>query len=170
MSDEEDPEVVADLRLRAYTAASRKGMSEAQFGAAIKAAATPKIIDRVPCRNRCGAVVSWTEEAEDTFQTFNRQLARKMEAELDKTKIVFCNSCRIAGGLLSAERNRKQVDFIAQLIRELKNGNGIKEDREKEIIEKLKKAGHPDVEGLQQAIRDKAATKSGGRKFSKGAL
>lgn len=167
MSDELDPEVIADLRLREYTARSRPGLSDAAFGQAIRAAAIPKVVDRVPCRNRCGAVVAWTEEAEDTFQTFNRQLARKVEAQLDKTRIVFCSTCRTNGLAMGAERNRKQVDYIAPLIRELKNGPSA--DRYREILDSLRKAGHPDVDGLHAALLEKAAAK-GTKRVARGSL
>ena len=163
MSDEMDPEVAADLRLRE---ASRFDRSRNQGD--MPKYVPAKVIDRVPCRNRCGAVVSWTEEAESTFQTFNRQLAKKLEPQLDKTKIVFCNTCRASGVAQAADRNRKQVDYIAGIIRELKGG--LDGDKYREAIDKLKKAGHPDIDGLEQALREKAASKPGGRKFSKGSL
>jgi hypothetical protein len=161
MSDIEDPEVIADLKLRAATEHDRLRSRE------MPAFVPSPVIDRVPCRNRCGAVVGWTEQAEETFQTFNRELARKMEPQLDKTRIVFCNTCRMAGGALSADRNRKQVDFVAQVIRELKSGlNG---EKYQEAIQKLRKAGHPDVEGLEQTLRDKEAAKPS-KKFTRGSL
>lgn len=168
MKDELDPEVVADLRLREYTAKSRQGLSDAGFGQAIRDTATPKIVDRVPCRNRCGAVVGWTEEAEHTFDTFNRQLARKMEPQLDKTQIMFCPSCVAAGRELRAQGLRGLVDKIAVAIRELKDG--CDDERQRELLKKLEKAGHPDVPGLEQWLREKAASKQGSRKFTRGSL
>jgi hypothetical protein len=162
MSDEEDPEVEADIRLRE---SSRFDRSRNQGDAPTYV--PPKIVDRVPCRNRCGSVVSWTEEAENTFQTFNRHLAGRAEAQLDKTKIAFCNTCRTAGVGLAAERNRKQVDYIAARVRELKGG--CNSDRYGELLKELTKAGHPDVDGLRQALTDKANAKSS-KRVAKGSL
>ena len=68
MSDEEDPEVLADIALREHTAATRPRMSEADFAAAIRQTASPNVIGVVPCRARCGAVVDWTAEAEQAFE------------------------------------------------------------------------------------------------------
>jgi hypothetical protein len=162
--DEQDPEVVADLQLRAYTAASRKGLSDAQFGDAIKAAATPRIIDKVPCRARCGRLTEWTEEAQDAFDTFNRKLSGEREAPLDKTRIAFCDNCRKLGATYAADRNRKQVDALAVLIRELKDEPPPNTQRERELVEAIKKAGHPDVEGLVQTVREKRAKQPTGKR------
>lgn len=144
--DEEDPEVVADIRFREASTRDRSRSGEARWQA-------PEIVDRVPCRARCGSLVDWTEEAEERFAIFNRQLKRKMEAPLDKTKIVFCDGCRTKGLKAAAERNRDAVEFMKPLILELRGEPAPKGEREREIIEKLKKAGHPDIEGLCQAIK-----------------
>lgn len=147
MSDE-DPEVVADLRLRAATERDPNRSRE------MPRYEPAKIHSHVPCRGRCGAIVSWTEEAEHAFQTWNRVLAAKAEAPLDKTRIVFCNTCRQRGAELTADANRKKVDAMAAAIRELKIG--CHEHRENELLDKLEQAGHPDVPGLRQWLRDNA--------------
>lgn len=166
MSFEEDPEVVADLRLRAYTERSRTGISTEAFGAAVRQAATPpRIVDKVPCRGRCGALVDWPEDAEDRFQLFNRILASKAEAPLDKTRITFCDKCRATGMAMQGERNRKATDMMQQLIAELKAGPKSS-DRERELLEKIKKLGHPDVNELVQAIKARRDAKSNVRRNS----
>jgi len=158
VSYEEDPEVVADLQLRSYTERSRKGISTEAFGAAVRQAAMPpRIVDKVPCRGRCGSLVDWPEDAEDRFQLFNRILAAKAEAPLDKTRIVFCDKCRAQGMAMQGERNRKATDMMRQLIVELRAG--AKPERERELLDKIKKLGHPDVEGLVQAIQARRETK-----------
>jgi hypothetical protein len=163
VSDEIDPEVLADMQLRSYTEASRPRMSEAAFAAGVRAAATPNVIGVVPCRGRCGAVVDWTEEAEQAFETWNRILLGKREAPLDKTRITFCNSCRARGARLSAENNRKQVDRLAELVRELKDEPPPSPSRERELLEAIKALNHPDVDALVQTIREKR-TKSPGKR------
>lgn len=162
-NDDIDPEVLADIRLRE---SSKYDSTRTSVGA-MPTWTPPKVIDRVPCRARCGAVVSWTEEAESMLQTFNRILARRVEPELDRTKTLFCSSCRTRGADLAAERNRKQVDAIAAMIREIKNG--ASSDRYRELLDNLRKAGHPDVDGLHQALLDKANSKPA-KRITRGSL
>ena len=158
MSDEMDPEVLADLRLRASTERDRSRSRE------MPAYQPARVVDRVPCRGRCGSVVEWTEEAEEAFVTWNRVLARRDEAPLDKTRIVFCNACREEGAKAAAERNRKMVNAIADAIRELKNG--CESHREHELLDKLERAGHPDIAGLKQWLRERSA--KGNKRVSRG--
>jgi hypothetical protein len=163
VSDFEDPEVEADIRLREST---RYDTSRNLTGKA-PTWTPPKVLDRVPCRARCGAVVAWTDDAEEKLQIFNGILKRKMEPEIDRTKTLFCNSCRVKGAEMSAERNRKQVDFVAERIKELKNGAGG--DRYRELLDQLRKAGHPDVDGLHQCLLEKAAQKPS-KRITRGSL
>jgi hypothetical protein len=158
MSDE-DPEVLADLRFRESSARDRTRTGETRW-------TPPKVVDRVPCRGRCGSVVEWTEEAEEAFTTWNRVLAKRDEAPLDRTRIVFCNACRAEGARAGAERNRKMVDAIAGAIRELKDG--CESHREHELLDKLERAGHPDIPGLKQWLREKNA--KGSKRVTRGAL
>lgn len=161
MSDETDPEVLADLQLRAFTERDQTRSRE------MPAYRPARVVDRVPCRGRCGSVVEWTEEAEEAFTTWNRVLAQRDEAPLDKTRIAFCNACRDEGTKAAAARNRKMVDAIAGAIRELKDG--CDPARELELLGKLEKAGHPDIVGLKQWLANKANSKSN-RKITRGAL
>ena len=166
--DQVDPEIQADIDLRNSSARARPGLSLSDFAAKLKATAVPVIHSHVPCRGRCGSVVAWTQEAEDTFQMFNRQLASSMDAPLDKTKIAFCDKCRKYGANLAADRNRKAANATADLIRELRGGTKAPEppgpaptpEKERDIIEKLRALGHPDIEGLTRTIRDARESKS----------
>jgi hypothetical protein len=159
MSFSEDPEVVADIKLRAATL--RDSSRSREMPTFIPA----RITGQVPCRGRCGSLVDWTEEAEERFAIFNRILARKMEAPLDKTRIAFCNKCRTTGMAMQGERNRKATDLMKQFIVELKNGPKSAE-RERELVDKITKLGHPDVAGLVQAIQERKASKSSARRGS----
>lgn len=159
MSDEMDPEVLADLRLRAATERDPSRSRE------MPSWSPPKVHSQVPCRGRCGAVVDWNEDAEERFQIFNRELERRNEAPLDRTKIVFCNACRAEGAKAAADRNRKLNDAVGAAIRELKMG--CQSHREHELLDKLEKAGHPDIAGLRQWLKDQAAK---GKRGNKGDL
>jgi hypothetical protein len=150
--DEEDPEVIADLKLRAYTERDRSRSRE------MPTYVPAKIIGQVPCRGRCGALVEWPEDAEERFAIFNRILASKAEAPLDKTRIAFCSRCVARGREGAADANRKGVEGMARLIRELRSDPGPNFEREKEILEKLK-PHHPDLTGLVEAIRIRRLSK-----------
>lgn len=160
MSDEIDPEVLADIRLRDATTRDQTRSGEVRW-------VPPHIVDRVPCRNRCGSLVDWTEEAEDAFQKFNGMLAGKADAPLDKMQIMFCRRCRAEGEKKRADGLRGFYDRVNEAIRELKNG--CEPSRERELLEKLHRAGHPDVKGLEQCLRDKANAKSS-RRVARGSL
>lgn len=163
MSDEIDPEVLADLRLRARTERERPAVPPS----ALKWSPSPTIA-KVPCRARCGNVTDWTEDAEDRFRIFNRELERRNEAPLDKTRIVFCLKCQEIGAKMAAERNRKHIDALAEVIKRIKASSNPEEERED--IEKLKKLNHPDVQGLLQAIRARLDAKGASRKLRKDSL
>ena len=156
--DSDDPEVIADLRLRASSQYDRSRTGEVPW-------TPPKIHSQVPCRNRCGALVDWTEEAQEAMEVWNRVLARRGETPLDQTRVVFCNPCRAGGRKQLAANNRKLVDDVAKAIRELKAG--VELHRENELLDKLEKAGLPDVSGLRQWLADKANKK---QKVTRGSL
>lgn len=158
MRDETDPEVLADLRLRDTSMRDCTRTGEAHW-------TPPKIHSKVPCRGRCGSVVDWAEDAEERFQIFCRELAKRNQAQLDRTQIVFCDNCRAIGNLAAAQRNRKLVDAVAVAIRELKDG--CEPHREHELIDKLTRAGHPDIAGLVQWLKDK---KNSAKRVTRGAL
>lgn len=154
---DDDPEVRADLELRDSTARDRPRKSYEQVKWS-----PPVIVGQVPCRGRCGAVVDWPEDAEHSFQVFNGQLERTNQAPLDKTRIVFCEKCRAYGATLAADNNRKHVDKLAEVIRELRGGTTHPEapgpaphpDRERELLEQLRKLHHPDPVAFEIALRE----------------
>src|SRR5689334_13171709 len=109
MSDRElDPEVLADLRLRAATERERGHLRDAPM----PTWQPPKIVDRVPCRGRCGNLVDWTDAAEERVAVFNRRLLATREAPIDKTRVVFCSACSAKGREMAAENNTKKADAM----------------------------------------------------------
>jgi hypothetical protein len=159
--EEIDPEVEADIALRERTVRERRGMSETGFAEAIREAATPRIVDQVPCRGRCGGLCDWTAEAEEQFAMFNRELLRRREAPLDKTRIVFCQACIDRAAPIRATEARKHVEYIADLVRRVKASSNP--EGERELLEKLKKASHPDIPGLLEALRTRGQKQPGTR-------
>lgn len=160
MSDDIDPEVRADLQLRARTERERTSVTPVWT--------PPKIHSKVPCRGRCGSTCEWTEDAEERFQIFNRELERRNEAPLDKTKIVFCLACAAVGADAAAKRNRKMVDAVGDIIRELKAGTDAA--HELDLLHKLEKAGHPNIEGLKQWLVENKTKNSAGGRLRRGSM
>ncbi len=151
-----DPEVLADLRLREATERDATRSREMPKYVA------PRIVERVPCRARCGQLADWTDEAEQAFETFNRALAAKADAPLDKTKIAFCSACVDEGRKLIADNSRKHVDKLAEKVRELKDSERPWD--EGELLSQLRKLGHPDIPGLVSALRDRRDKQPAGRR------
>lgn len=164
MSFDEDPEVVADLQLRAATERDRtrtRGVGAYDWQA-------PTAVTRWPCRGGCQALIDVTDEATHALDVYNRELARRGEALLDTSRTAFCNACRERGAAIAADRNRKHVEAVAKLVVELKTDPGPMPEREWEIINNLRLMHHPDVDGLVQSIRERRDRGKQGKRGSKG--
>lgn len=161
MDDEhDDPEVAADLRLRTETEATRP---RRDFGALLRRASeSPVYVDHWPCRAGCNRMVPIEQEAVRGLEVFNAQLKRRGEDPIQQAKVVFCDECRAKGVSMAAERNRKHVDALAALIRELRGGTTHPEppgpspapEREVEICRAIRLMHHPDPEALFRAVRE----------------
>jgi len=155
--DDEDPEVRHDRMLREE---SMRDTSRTR-GKGIYDWKPPVFVCHWQCRGKCGAMVGITQDTIDHLEQFNRYLERRGEPPIDTTKTVFCDACIKYGKSLQGDNNRNRVDALAELIRELKNS--IAPDRERDLIERIRKAGHPDVDALVQVLTEKRA-KGVGRK------
>jgi hypothetical protein len=118
-------------------------------------------IGTVACRGRCGARVEWTESAEDAFVLWNRILGSRRELPLDRDVVVFCASCRTTGIAMQGDRNRKAACAMRDAIRELRDCTHPQ--RERDLVERIKKLGHPDADGLVSAIRERRQQQRPGR-------
>lgn len=150
MSKSPDPESLADLALRSETehdtSRTRKEPSWSR----------PKITDQWPCRT-CGEPVDVTAEAHDALNVFDRILAERGEQSLDTNAIMFCNACRDKHRASAADRRSRENAALKALIVKLKASR--QPEQEHELIAQIRNWGHPDVEGLVQAIRDRLASK-----------
>lgn len=144
MSDDEDPEVVADRRLQAATIRQRGGKHE---GASYR---PPVIVAEWPCR-ACKKPYGVTEDAVEAYETWNRELARRGDVPLDSKAIVFCDSCRAVYTDTAPSRRRGQVERMRPVIQQLKRSNSP--EQEYALLKQLDAWGHPDVPGLVGAIR-----------------
>lgn len=156
--DDEDPEVERDLVLRS----SSQRDSKRSRGEGIYAWTQPDIVERWPCRGAekgCTAMVEITQEVLDGLAAFDREIARRGEAKLLRSQLVWCRSCRGQIMAIRAEKLRERCGAMAALIRELRLGCDV--IREREITDQLTRWGHPDVQGLVRSIQER---RSGGGK------
>lgn len=150
MSEEIDPEVLADLQLRKASEHDRTRTRTANYSWR-----PPEDVAHWKCRNpKCSAMVGVTQEAVDAAAVFDRELHRQRESPLDRERIAMCVECRQLFFKQRADKNRAQVDGLAGLIRELK-GDPPRPDRERTLIEQIRHMHHPDVDALVQAIRER---------------
>jgi hypothetical protein len=153
---DEDPEVVADLQLRARTERERGGRAARE-----PSWSPPVIAARWRCRGcKSDWLVDVPVDAVAAYLTFNEELKRRGEEPLDESRIVFCDECRDKGRRMAPEGRRNQVERLRSVIQKLKASRRPEEERE--LILQCTALGHPDVEGLVSSLRDKRAAKQKG--------
>lgn len=158
MEQQHDPEVEADLRLRASSLRDQSRTREARYDWL-----APAFVGQWRCRNpKCGAWVPVTEDALHAAATFNQQLRRKGEEPLDLNGIVFCEPCREEFRRTAADRRRAQVERMRAAIIELKSCRNP--ERQRMLVEQLRIWYHPDVDGLVQWMRERDSVGNGRRK------
>lgn len=150
---EPDPEVVADLQLRARTARERP-RTEAQVDKVL-AWQPPEIVGQWRCRTCGSKFMPITADALEYARMWNRILQRRGEAPLDPERIVFCDDCRELHRSHGADKRRDEVDRMAEEVRKLKNA--ADPTSEQATIRTLRELGHPDVDGLVHSLTAKAA-------------
>ena len=165
MSDEMDPEVLADLRLRE---SSEHDKSRTR-GEGVYDWKSERVIGMWRCRNsKCAMHVPVTQDAYDHLEVFNRELAKKGEKPISTGEVMYCERCETEHKRTASIRRRNAVERMASVIRQLKAGEKritiyTREtlegpwvpDRtvdEREAFEQLEQWGHPDVEGFRQAL------------------
>lgn len=152
---EPDPEVIADLQLRAATERDRSRSRPESYEWS-----PPKIVGKWKCRNpECAGFADVPEIAMERFFAFSAQLRSRGEGSLDPTKILYCEPCQAAYKASAPDRRRAQVERMAVEIRKLKESGDP--TRERDLIAQLEEWGHPDVDGLVKAITDRRVADSG---------
>jgi hypothetical protein len=157
VSEELDPEVVADLRLRAYSErdSSRARVSEHHL-------ATFRPDDPVAewkCRNpNCARFMPVTQEAIDRLDDANRHWPKKAgQPPLKSYEVAMCDACSQWVKDNRSQRLRDKVTKLADLIRRLKDSTHPREATE--LLADIAKCHHPDIPGLLDAIEAKRASK-----------
>jgi len=166
MSDEIDPEVIADLKLRAYSQFdSTRSRGEGVYDWKPPAAVTQWKCKTPPCKS----FVDVDAETVERWEIFNKRLRANGDSKGDARPIashdvMLCDSCRAEHAKIQPQRLRKRTDRMADVIRQLKAGESVirfetNEGRHSanrtETFAKLIEWGHPDVTGLQQSLAEK---------------
>lgn len=155
---EPDPEVLADLRLRAQTERERP-RTESQVRAVYAWKPSP-VVGKWKCRTPpCTHFVDVTEEAMERWAQCNAWLRAEGQEPLDTSTILRCDVCEREMRRVRAGKLRERVDNIAGLIRRLKDSANPR--GEVAIVKQLREWRHPDVDGLLQALDGKSSTRKG---------
>lgn len=155
---EPDPEVLADMRLRD---SSERDPTRTR-GAGVYDWKPAILVEQWPCRSgSCGNTVGATLDDLQRRDQMNRELYRRGQSDIAKDKSMFCESCRASARKGQSERNRRACDEMAVLIRQLKEQRTGPEAgiTERELVKRLESMGHPDVQGLVDAIKNKSAAR-----------
>ena len=162
MTDEQDPEVLADLRLRASSMHDRTRARPTK-----SAWSPPAIVDRWPCKTGCGAMVDVPIDAVQALDVFNAQLKRQREKPIAPSQVMVCDKCKATLLEQEAEEKRTRAERVSFHVAALGASKGIPTE-EHGILEQLKRWGHPDPEGLAKAIAERRAAERGSNKPRRG--
>jgi hypothetical protein len=149
MSDEMDPEVIADLKLRAY---SERDSSRGKVTEDHIANWRPDgVVTQWKCRmEKCMRFMDVTQEGIDRLDDANAHLAKRGEPPLKSFEVAICQTCmRMRAGDVG-RRLRERVTGLAENIRKLKEH--AKPRQASELLAAIIKAKHPDLPGLLDAI------------------
>lgn len=158
MSNEPDPEVLADLDLRESSVHDRSRTRPTEY--ALGRWATDADVAWWYCKglnkaNPCPqkAIVGVTADVVEQVFRFNAMLRSRGEPPLDTAELVRCMACRRGIAAQRPAALRKRCDEMAECIRQLKASSDPR--RERELIKQIETWGHPDVPGLLQAIDER---------------
>ncbi len=153
MSDEElDPEVLADLQLRAASEhdATRTRISPAAIGTWKPDAD----VTTWPCRRPgCEQPVGVTQDAIDYLAMCNGWLRKRGEREIPTDAVMLCEPCRKRLQGIYEKAHEKQRERCRELVQKLKASATPR--NEHEIIRALEDVKHPDVSGLIESLAAK---------------
>lgn len=163
MSDEIDPEVLGDLRLRVateYDSSRTRGEGTYNWK-------QPDMVGAWPCRfPGCAQLVGVDEDTMAQLAQFNGYLRKRKEAPIDINQILMCPKHEALFKQERSYRLHEKVQKLAGLIKQLKaHANPRKAT---ELIAEITSLKHPDVAGLLDAIE--ARQNSGGKRQKRGEL
>lgn len=156
MSEEIDPEVLADLQLRKaseYDSTRTRGLG-------VYAWKPPADVAQWPCRRPgCGAMVGVTQDTVDYLAMTNRWIAEgRLVDQLDKRPlasdaVVLCADCRVLLEKMREEKSAARRAETRDLVQRMKASPNPR--NEHELIKRLSQLHHPDVTGLIESLAAK---------------
>lgn len=166
MSFDEDPEVLADLRLRESSAYDRERARPVDIS---KLWSPPVFVAEWRCRfpgpkspaPPCRVMIPVSSDDVERLQIHNDELSRRGEQPIETHEVMLCDAHRKLAAEYRAKRLPELHTKLRDAIQKLKQSNSPR--IEKELIETLHKLHHPDVEGLLQALEEKLGSKRKGR-------
>lgn len=150
MTREPDPEVIADLQLRAMSERDSTRTRGADYSWT-----APEVIGKWKCRNRaCSTLCDVTEDTMARWADSNVMCRRRGWPTIETHEVLICDSCRVLVENKRCEKRKAQREQTAELVRRLKDSPDPR--REKHIVEQLEKLNHPDIIGLLESLAEKA--------------
>lgn len=151
MSDEleMDPEVIADIKLRAAT---ERDPTRSRKLPRFEPSPT---VGHWPCRNNaCQMPCEVTQAGVEMFDMFNKLLVKRGEQPISTEDVLVCDICR---RFLDRHAEQKAGERDEQMRRDVKRLRAAKDpDRElagDELLKKRLERWHPDLYGLLESLR-----------------
>lgn len=146
---DEDPEVVADVQLRASTERDSSRSRPNQFVLGSWRPDGP--VAQWNCRRPgCHTLVDVTQDGVDRLEQANAMLVRLGQRKILDTEVLWCPACSKAFFDARSDRLRVKVDRLAELIRKLKDSTTPRSEHL--LLTDIEKCHHPDIRGLLDAI------------------
>lgn len=148
--EEVDPEVIADLQLRA--ASEHDPTRERPTALRFEPCPTVRML---PCRNKsCLKPCELTSTGQEQLVMFNRMLLRRGEQPINEHDLLVCGDCRSLLEKRIADRARERTTEMAETVRKLKDSKNP--DAEHDLWRYVDKY-HPDPRGLRGWLRSRDA-------------
>lgn len=149
-----DPEVVADLQLRAAT--ERDSTRSRPTTLRYEPCPTVRVL---PCAGNvngkpCGHPCELTQTGQARLTQFAKMLLSRGEQPLDEHKLLMCDRCRALWESQRADRKRERVEEMRTCIQQLKASKDA--EQEYDLWRRVEALHHPDPRGLREALRAKS--------------
>lgn len=147
-----DPEVLADLQLRA---ASEHDTSRSRGTTAPMGSWPPVFVVDWKCRNpRCEAGVPVTGDVVERLAIFNEHLRQRGERPIPHDAVLVCEEHHAELRAWRDRKLRERTDALADVIRQLKASSAPA--KEAALIARLSELGHPEPHLLMAALDAKS--------------
>ncbi len=112
------------------------------------------VIGTWKCRTmECVAKVGVTETAIEAMGIFNGLLRRRGEPPISPDRVMYCVACQAELDRAASVSYGERAKHQAELVRELKAETPPTEDREREVVQRLRAMSYEGIEELQAGVR-----------------